>query len=76
MPRLAGATEALHPDTAWRNLPQVAQRWPRRVRRLLSSAARVTAPSGYLSESLAQFRPDTILLLNGLDVARYEIPGA
>jgi hypothetical protein len=31
---------------------------------------------GYLRESLAQFRPDTILLLNGLDVARYEIPGA
>jgi glycosyltransferase involved in cell wall biosynthesis len=58
-------------------LPHFSHRWPRRVRRLLSSASIVTAPSGYLQESLARFCPDMILLPNALDLARYEyrLPG-
>ena len=38
------------------NLPEFAGRWPRRVGRLLRSAAAVTTPSRYLLEKLTPFR--------------------
>jgi glycosyltransferase involved in cell wall biosynthesis len=55
------------------NLPAFARSSPRRVERLLRSAAAVTAPSGYLCEQLKQFRPDLVLIPNGLDVGAYRL---
>jgi glycosyltransferase involved in cell wall biosynthesis len=52
-------------------LPEFAARWPKRVRRLLASAAAVTAPSGFLAEGLRPCRPDLRLIPNALDLARY-----
>lgn len=52
-------------------LPEFAQRWPGRTRRLLESAAAVTAPSGYLREHLRPYRPDLRLIPNALDLALY-----
>jgi glycosyltransferase involved in cell wall biosynthesis len=53
------------------SLPEFAQRWPRRVRRLLQSARAVVAPSGYLFEKMAPYRDSMILLPNALDLSRY-----
>ena len=53
------------------NLPRFAQRWPRRVRRLLASARSVTAPSKYLFEQMRTYRQDLVLLPNALDLSRY-----
>lgn len=52
-------------------LPRFAQRWPGRVRRLLASAPIVTAPSGYLQERLADYRPEIRLVPNGVDLRAY-----
>ncbi|MCP9496445.1 MAG: glycosyltransferase family 4 protein [Pyrinomonadaceae bacterium MAG19_C2-C3] len=54
------------------NLPRFAARHPRRVRRLLSSAAAVVAPSGYLLEGMMPYRTDVQLMPNPLDVKLYE----
>src|SRR5437773_692073 len=40
------------------NLPSFARRWPRRVCRLLRSAAAVTTPSRYLLENMLHYRSD------------------
>lgn len=53
------------------NLPQFAQRWPGRIKRLLDSAGAVTTPSRYLQEQMAPYRESLILLPNPLDVAEY-----
>jgi glycosyltransferase involved in cell wall biosynthesis len=53
------------------NLPDFARRWPRRVRRLLRTAAVVTTPSRYLLEQMQPYRADLRLLPNPLDVAAY-----
>lgn len=53
------------------NLPQFAQRWPRRVKRLLASAAAVTTPSSYLYQGMLAYRQDLRLLPNALELARY-----
>src|SRR6266545_5560409 len=54
------------------NLPAFAQRWPRRVGRLLSSAAAVTAPSPFLATSLQPYRSAPIRVLpNPLDLTNY-----
>lgn len=53
------------------NLPAFARRWPGRVRRLLRSAAAVTAPSSYLIDELRRFRSDVQLLPNAVDLAAY-----
>jgi glycosyltransferase involved in cell wall biosynthesis len=53
------------------DLPAFARRHPARVKRLLDWAAAVTCPSPYLLQELGRFRPDTLLLPNGLDLARY-----
>jgi len=52
-------------------LPDFSRRWPRRVRRLLRSAAAVVAPSGYLCERMAPYGASLILLPNALDLSRY-----
>ena len=54
------------------NLPNFAQRWPRRVTRLLEAAAVVTAPSLYLLERMKPYRPDILLVQNPIDIKRYE----
>jgi glycosyltransferase involved in cell wall biosynthesis len=53
------------------NLPSFAQRWPRRVGRLLCSAAAVTTPSRYLLENMAPYCSSLRLLPNPLDLSAY-----
>jgi glycosyltransferase involved in cell wall biosynthesis len=52
-------------------LPMLAERQPKRVKRLLSSAAVVTAPSSYHQQGLCRFRSDIRIVRNGLDLSRY-----
>ena len=54
------------------NLPAFAQRWPRRVRRLLRFAAVVTIPSQYLLEDMICYRRDIRRLPNALDLSTYK----
>jgi glycosyltransferase involved in cell wall biosynthesis len=53
------------------NLPTFAARWPGRVKRLLSSAKAVTAPSGYLKEALAPFCGKIRVIPNPIDIGLY-----
>jgi glycosyltransferase involved in cell wall biosynthesis len=53
------------------NLPAFSKKWPRSVRWLLQSAAAVTAPSGYLAETLRPFREDIEILPNAVDISAY-----
>ena len=53
------------------SLGRYAERHPRRVRRLLGSAAVVTAPSGYLAEQLRPYRSDILVLPNALELTAY-----
>lgn len=53
------------------NLPEFAHRWPRRVRRLLRVADQVVAPSRYLGEHVAPYRPAVVLISNPIEVDRY-----
>jgi glycosyltransferase involved in cell wall biosynthesis len=52
-------------------LPAFARRRPGRVRRLLASAAVVTAPSRFLVEQMRDYRGDLRLLPNPLQVTAY-----
>jgi glycosyltransferase involved in cell wall biosynthesis len=52
-------------------LPAFADRWPRRVRALLGSAASVIVPSGYLFERMRPYRADLRLIPNALHVEAY-----
>jgi len=52
------------------NLPDFARRQPKRVTRLLKSAAAVTAPSRYLLERMRTYRTDIVLIQNPVDIAR------
>ncbi len=52
-------------------LPTFARRWPRRVRRLLGSAAAVTSPSPFLQEEMRAYRGDVKLCPNPLDLGEY-----
>lgn len=52
-------------------LPDFARRWPRRVRRLLESAAVVTTPSRYLLEEMKIYRRDLRLIPNPLSLEAY-----
>lgn len=54
-------------------LPAFAERWPRRVGRLLQSAAAVTTPSRYLLEQMSPYRRDLSLLPNPLDLSSYRV---
>jgi|SRR5579883_503894 len=53
------------------NLPELARRCPRRVRRLLGGAAAVTVPSAYLLERMRQYRQDLCLIPNPIEIERY-----
>jgi glycosyltransferase involved in cell wall biosynthesis len=53
------------------NLDRFARRWPRRVERLLNSAAAVTTPSHFLRERFRSSRVDPHLIPNAVDVAAY-----
>lgn len=53
-------------------LPKFGARWPNRVKRLLRSAATVTAPSRYLKDEMAAYRSDIQVIPNGLDLSAYE----
>jgi glycosyltransferase involved in cell wall biosynthesis len=57
------------------DLPAFARRHPGRVRSLLSGAAAVTAPSGYLQAELARYRADIELLPNPIDLSLYRFRG-
>jgi len=52
-------------------LPDYVKRWPRRAQRLLTGAAAVTAPSGFLLRELAPLRSDIRLIPNGMDLTSY-----
>ena len=54
------------------NLPNFARRWPRRVRRLLNSAALVTTPSQFLRDAMRRYRAEMKLLPNPLDLQSYQ----
>jgi len=51
------------------NLPVFAQRWSGRVRRLLTYAAAITAPSSYLQEKMQPYCSNIIVLPNPLDLS-------
>jgi glycosyltransferase involved in cell wall biosynthesis len=53
------------------NLPAFGEQSPKRVRRLLRSAAAVTTPSRYLYDHMLQYRDDLQLLPNALDLRQY-----
>jgi glycosyltransferase involved in cell wall biosynthesis len=53
------------------NLPEFADRWPRRVGHLLRSAAAVTTPSRYLLEQMKAFRNDIQLIPNSIELDVY-----
>jgi glycosyltransferase involved in cell wall biosynthesis len=53
-------------------LAELARTSPRRVERLLRSAATVTAPSAYHQEGLRHLRPDIRLVRNGVDLHVYQ----
>lgn len=53
------------------HLPSFAQRHPLRVRRLLQSAACVTAPSGYLAAQMHEYAPGIRVIPNPIDVNSY-----
>jgi glycosyltransferase involved in cell wall biosynthesis len=52
-------------------LPTFGGRWPRRVRRLFASAARVIAPSRYLATAMQAHRDGIDVIPNAIEVARY-----
>jgi glycosyltransferase involved in cell wall biosynthesis len=54
------------------NLPNFARREPRRVQRLLGSAAAVTTPSRYLLEQMRPYSARLHLLPNALQIDNYE----
>jgi glycosyltransferase involved in cell wall biosynthesis len=54
------------------NLPDFSERWPGRVRRLLSSATLVTTPSNYLKEKMGEFASRIECLPNPINVADYD----
>jgi glycosyltransferase involved in cell wall biosynthesis len=53
------------------NLPEFSNRHPKRVGRLLRSAAAVTAPSRYMQERMKPIRPDIMLVQNPIDLKEY-----
>lgn len=53
------------------NLPEFTRRHPRRLTRLLSKAAAVTAPSSYLAEALRNVRSDVLVIPNPLALEKY-----
>lgn len=54
------------------NMPAFSRNHAERVRRLLASAAVVTAPSRYLLECMTEYRQDLCLLPNAMDLSAYD----
>jgi glycosyltransferase involved in cell wall biosynthesis len=54
------------------NLPSLARRQTKRLKRLLQYADVVTTPSEYLQSQMAGFRNDIRLIPNPLDIRKYE----
>lgn len=52
-------------------LPHLAERSPKRVRRLLAMANAVTTPSHYIQQELKPLRDDIVYFPNGLDLKNY-----
>jgi len=52
-------------------LPRFADKWPRRVSRLLRSASAVTTPSRYLLEQLSTYREEMLLIPNPVNLDNY-----
>lgn len=55
------------------NLPAFASTNPRRVKRLLEGATRITVPSRYLLETISFVRPRADLIPNPIDIKRYGV---
>lgn len=55
-------------------LPEFSARYPRRTRRVLAGAVAVTAPSHFLREHMAPFRPDIRVIPNPVDLERFAGP--
>ena len=53
------------------SLPEFADKWPRRMARLLESAAAVTAPSSYMRDAMTAHASNIAVIPNALDIARY-----
>ncbi|MDX1979539.1 MAG: glycosyltransferase family 4 protein [Bryobacteraceae bacterium] len=53
------------------SLPEFAAQHEVRCRKLLRSAAAVTAPSNFLREAMRRFRDDVVVLPNALEIANY-----
>src|SRR5207249_1087977 len=53
------------------NLPAFARARSERMRRLLASAALVTAPSDYLRVQMRDYRSDIVLVHNAIDAASF-----
>ena len=53
------------------NLPVFAQRYPKRIHRVLTSACVVVAPSAYLQSQLSLYRNDIRVIPNPIDVSAY-----
>src|SRR5262249_30689448 len=53
-------------------LPNLAQRRPWVLKRLLRSASAVTVPSGYYLQLMRSFRADIRVVPNSIDLARYD----
>ena len=53
------------------NLPAFARRYPRRVARLFSGAAAVTAPSAYLAEAMRAIKSDVRIIPNPIELEAY-----
>jgi glycosyltransferase involved in cell wall biosynthesis len=54
------------------DLPSFGERWPLRLRRLLSSAALVTTPSRYLQDRMKAYCNELLLVPNPLEISAYE----
>jgi glycosyltransferase involved in cell wall biosynthesis len=54
------------------SLPEFAERYPDRVRRLLRWASMVTAPSNYLYQQMRDYADELHLLPNTLDLSAYQ----
>lgn len=52
-------------------LPEFGERWPRRVRRLLGSAAAVTAPSDFMRVHMRAYRADIAVIHNAVDAGAF-----
>jgi glycosyltransferase involved in cell wall biosynthesis len=53
------------------NLPEFSRRRPWMTKKLLQSAAAVTAPSGYLLEEMSEYRADIQVLPNAITLSNY-----